>query len=59
MNNIKALSEQLGSVQITEEASSKYEQTDTEMSSAPAPADVATSENIQAGVPKNMVPDPG
>jgi len=32
---------------------------DTEMSSAPASAAVATSKNIQAGVPKNMVPDPG
>jgi len=30
---------------------------DTEMLSAPAA--VATSENIQTGVPKNMVPDPG
>jgi len=32
---------------------------DTEISSAPAPAAIATSENIQAGVPKNMVLDPG
>jgi len=28
------------------------------MSTAPAPA-VAMNENIQAGMPKNMVPDPG
>ena len=53
------LSEQLGSLQITEEASSKYEQMDTEMSAAPTPAAVGISENIQAGMPKNMVLDPG
>ena len=29
------------------------------MSVAPAPAAVANSENVQAGLPKNMVPDPG
>jgi len=29
------------------------------MSSAPAPAAVATSKNIQVGVPKNMVLDLG
>jgi len=57
MNNIKALSEQLGSLQITEEASSDYKQIDTEMSVAPAP--VAISKNIQAEIPKNMVLDPG
>jgi len=46
-------------LQITEEASSKYKQIETdEMSNAPALA-VATNENIQAGMPKNMVPDPG
>jgi len=28
---------------------------DTEMSAAPAP--VVSNENIQAGVPKNMIPD--
>jgi len=56
MNNIEALSEQLGSLQITEEASSNYEKTDTEMSTAPAPA--VNNENVQAGVPKNMVLDP-
>ena len=58
-NNIEVLSEQLGSLQITEEASSKYEQTDTEMLTAPAPAAVEISENVQAEMPKNMVPDPG
>jgi len=30
---------------------------DTEMSVAPAPA--AISENVQVGIPKNMVLDPG
>jgi len=59
-NEIEALSERLGSLQITEEASDDYEQTTTEeMSVAPAPAAVATSKNVQAGLPKNMVPDPG
>jgi len=43
-----------------EEASDKYEQTSTEdMSVAPAPAAATVSENIQAGLPKNMVLDPG
>jgi len=43
-----------------EEASDKYKQTTTEeMSVAPAPAAVADSKNIQAELPKNMVPDPG
>ena len=51
------LLEWLGSLQITEEASSKYEQTDTEMSTALVPA--ISNENIQAGMPKNMVPDLG
>ena len=54
------LSEQLGSLQITEEASDEYKQTSTEdMSVAPAPAAATVSENVQAGLPKNMVPDPG
>jgi len=60
MNNIEALSKQLGFLQITEEASSEYEQITTEeMSVAPVPVAIANSENIQAGMPKNMVPDPG
>ena len=54
-NNIKALLEQLESLQIIKEASSNYEWTDTEMSVTPAPA--AISENVQVGMPKNMVPD--
>jgi len=58
MNNIKALSEWLRSLQITEEASSEYEQTTTEeISTAPVPA-VTVNENRQAGMPKNMVLDP-
>jgi len=56
-NNIKTLSERLESLQITEEASNNYKQTDTEMSVVSAP--VKISENIQVGIPKNMVPDPG
>ena len=59
MNDIEALSEQLESLQITEEASSKYEWTDTEMSVVPALAAVANSKNIQTGMLKNMIPDPG
>ena len=47
-------------MQINEEAStSEYEQTDTEMSVAQATMATAVSENIQAGLPKNMVPDSG
>ena len=59
-NNIEALSERLGSLQINKEAStSKYEQTDTEMLVAQATMAAAVSENVQAGLPKNIVPDPG
>jgi len=47
-------------LQINKEASTdEYKPTDTEMSVAPAPAATAVSENIQAGLPKNMIPDPG
>ena len=38
INDIKALSEQLGSLQVTEEASSEYKQIDTEMSAVLVPA---------------------
>ena len=55
-DNIEVLSEQLESLQITEEALNKYKQMDTEMSVAPAPAEI--SKNVQVGIPKNMVPDP-
>ena len=59
-NNIEALSERLESLQINKEAStSEYEQTDTEMSVAQATMAAAVSKNIQAGLPKNMVPDLG
>ena len=45
-------------MQINEEAStSEYKQTDTEMSVAQVTAAAAVNENIQAGLPKNMVPD--
>jgi len=44
-------------LQITEEASNDYEQTDTEMSVALAP--VKISKNVQVGMLKNIVPDPG
>jgi len=57
INDIEALSERLGSLQITEEALNEYEQTDTEMSETPAQA--MSNENIQAVMPKSMVPDPG
>jgi len=47
-------------LQINKEASTdEYEPMDTEMSVAPAPVAAAVSENVQAGLPKNMVPDPG
>ena len=59
MNNIKTLLERLRFLQITEEALKKYEQTDTEMSTAPAPVAITISKNVQARTPKNMVPDPG
>ena len=57
MNNIKALLEWLGSLQITKEASNNYEQIDTKMSEVPILAVI--NKNIQAGMLKNMVPDPG
>ena len=59
-NDIETLSEQLGSLQINEEASTdEYKPTDTEMSVAPATTATAVSKNVHAGLPKNMVPDPG
>ena len=59
MNNIETLLERLESLQIMEKASSDYEQMNTEMSAVLAPAPAASNENIQAGMPKNMVPDLG
>jgi len=58
-NDIETLSEWLRSLQIIEEVSSEDEQMDTEMSSALAPAAAGVSENVQAGMSKNMVLDPG
>jgi len=59
-NDIEVLSERLGSLQINEETSmEEYEQADTEMSVAPTTAAAAASENVQAGLPKIMVLDPG
>jgi len=58
-NNIKVLSERLRSLQITEEASSKYKQTEIDkMSNTPAPV-VAMNENVQAEMIKNIVLDLG
>ena len=37
----------------------EYKQTDTEMSVAPATMAATVNKNVQAGLPKNMVPDPG
>ena len=43
-----------------EEASDEYKQTTTEeMLVAPTPAAVTNSENVQTGLPKNMILDPG
>jgi len=48
-------------LQIAYKASIDDEQTDTKMSVAlaPAPMAVTSQENVQAGLLKNMVPDPG
>ena len=52
-DDIEILSEQLGSLQITEKALSNGTQTDTEMSGTPA-----INENIQIVMSKSMVLDP-
>jgi len=44
--DIEALLEQLGSLQITEEVSTNDKQMDIEMSTAPAPMAVTGQENI-------------
>ena len=59
MNNIKALLEWLGSLQITEEASSNHERMDIEMLTALALAPTTSNKNVQAEMLKNMVLDPG
>ena len=59
-NDLEVLSERLGSLRIMDETSNKTsEQTDTEMSTAPVPMAVEIGGNVSAGMPKNMVPDPG
>ena len=59
-DDIEALSERLGSLQINEEASTdEYKPTDTEMLGTPAPGATIASKNVQAGLPKSMVLDPG
>ena len=59
-DDIEALSVRLGSLQIDEgNSTDKYEQMDTEMSTAPAPMAIEISGNISVGLPKSMVPDPG
>jgi len=61
-DNIEALSERLGSLQIeASEESTSDEQTDTKMlvALAPAPMEVIGQENSQVGLLKNMVLDPG
>ena len=59
IDNIEALSEQLGFLQIeASEESTSDKQTDTEISVASAPMEVIGQENSQTGLPKNMVPDP-
>ena len=61
-DNIEALSEQLGSLQIKAlEKNTSNKQTDTEIlvALAPAPMEVIGQENGRAGLPKNIIPDPG
>ena len=55
-NDIEALSEQLGSLQINEEASTSNKQTDMEISTAPATTPVV---NELAGMPRSIVLDLG
>ena len=60
MNDLEVLLERLGFLKITDETSNETsERTDTEMSTAPVPMAIEISGNVSAGVPKNMVPDPG
>ena len=55
-NDIEALSEQLGSLQINEEASTNDKRMDMEISTAPA---TTLAVNESAEMPRSMVPDPG
>jgi len=57
MNNIEALSKRLEFLKITNKALSKTnKQLDKEISIVPIPA--MMNDNIQAIIPKSMVPDP-
>jgi len=57
-NDIKALSERLGSLQITNKAlEGTYKQSDEEMSVVSVP--VTINNNTYAVMLKSMVPDPG
>ena len=59
-DDIEALSVRLGSLQIDEgNSTDKYERTDTEMSTAPAPMAVEIDRNVSVGLPKSMVLDLG
>jgi len=44
---------------MNEASNETSERTDTEMSTEPALMAVEIGENVTAGMPKNMVPDPG
>ena len=55
-HNIEALSEQLGSLQIIEEASERTTEYTDKMLTVLVPAQ---ENNKQAKLSKNMVPDPG
>ena len=58
--DMEALLVRLGSLQIDERNSTdEYEQTDTEMLTAPAPMAVEIGGNVSAGLPKSIVLDPG
>jgi len=54
-HNIEVLSEQLGSLQITEEALERTTEYIDKILTAPVPVN---KNNRQAGLPKNMVPNP-
>ena len=55
-HNIEVLSEQLESLQITEEASERTIEYMDKISTVPV---LVNKNNRQAGLPKNMVPNPG
>ena len=57
-NDIKALSEWLRFLQITDEASGSINDYTAKMSSTPASVPIQEN-NKQTGMPKSMVPDPG